>query len=423
MKRALQIIIAILIIGLIGVAVWWFFFIKTPVTSTPGDDTNNPGFSPFGNNNNHGTNPGNTKPGQGTSTSTTVSAPIPTLRLLSTTPVGGYGVTTTPTTTIVRWIDRGRGSIREAKEDSLDVNTLSNTLLPKIYQSQWSKNLDSFIGSTLYDGSGRLHTMYTEIKSQVVASSTDSNSANVSMYELKGQNLPDEVAAYAISPKKDRVFFFSVQNGHGLGYISAVTGGTLTQIFDTPVTEVNVEWPEENTIAITTKGSASQNGYLYFVNPKSGIWKRILGPIPGMSASVSHDAKYVIVSTPGSNETIQTAVFTVASSTGTNAIIQTLADKCTWGNFYKNLVYCAVPSSPVRGIYPDDWYMGTVSFSDKIWQINAITGEVHVVSDIIDQSDRLIDGFNLGIDAKDNYLIFMNKNDLSLWSLDLVRSK
>ena len=104
-------------------------------------------------------------------------------------------------------------------------------------------------------------------------------------------------------------------------------------------------------------------------------------------------------------------------------MVQTLADKCTWGNFYKNLVYCAVPSRSVAGSYPEDWYTGIVSFSDKIWQINATTGEVKLVSNIIGQSDRPIDGFNLSTDSKDNFLFFMNKTDLSLWSLDLVNSK
>jgi hypothetical protein len=73
-----------------------------------------------------------------------------------------------------------------------------------------------------------------------------------------------------------------------------------------------------------------------------------------------------------------------------------------------------------RATYPDDWYKGTVSFVDKIWQVSATTGEVHLISSIVDTSDRIIDAFNLGLDEKDRFLIFMNKNDLSLWSLDLT---
>ena len=255
------------------------------------------------------------------------------------------------------------------------------------------------------------------------ASSTGGTDSSTSLFELKGKTLPDGITSYSVSPKKDKVFFFSVQNGRGTGYISAITGGALTQIFDTPITQVTTDWPEENTIVITTKGVSNENGFLYFINPKTGVWKKIAGPIPGLTAVVNHDASYALISARGVDGTIQTGIYRVASSTMINAVIQTLADKCTWGNFYKNLIYCAVPSRPVAGSYPEDWYTGIVSFSDKIWQMNATTGEINLVANIIGQSDRPIDGFNLGTDSKDNFLFFMNKTDLSLWSLDLVSSK
>jgi len=86
-------------------------------------------------------------------------------------------------------------------------------------------------------------------------------------------------------------------------------------------------------------------------------------------------------------------------------------------------VYCAVPSQAVTGAYPEDWYAGTLSTIDKIWQLDALTGGVRLVSSITGQSDRVVDAFNLGLDAKDGYLFFMNKDDLSFWSLDLVRSQ
>jgi hypothetical protein len=241
-------------------------------------------------------------------------------------------------------------------------------------------------------------------------------------FELKGNNLPTGIITYAVSPKKDKVFYIVNENGYGIGYTATFSGQSVTQIFPTPLTQVNADWPEDNTIAITTKGSASQQGYLYFVNPKTGTWNKVLGPMPGLSTKVSHDAKYVLVSS-GSANSVSTSIYSVATGNSVDAIIRTLADKCVWGNFNKNMLYCAVPSQPVNATYPDDWYTGAVSFADKIWQVNATTEEVHLVTTIVDQSDRVIDAFNLGLDPKDEYLFFMNKNDLSLWSFDLVASK
>jgi hypothetical protein len=137
---------------------------------------------------------------------------------------------------------------------------------------------------------------------------------------------------------------------------------------------------------------------------------------------VSHDARYAIVSAAGNANNVVTYIYSIATSTATDAIIRTLADKCVWGNFYKDMVYCAVPFQPVSGTYPDDWYKGTLSTVDKIWQENAATGEVHLISSVFEQARTNIDAFNLGLDDKDNYLFFMNKLDLSFWSLDLVDS-
>jgi hypothetical protein len=414
-KNNSLLIITLIILVLLALVVFWFFFMRgsSGTGSTTVTDTSGSGFSPFGRpgSNQQGNNGSNTTD-NGTSSPSEVTIPV--LRLLSATPIGGYGATTTASTTIVRWIDRGRGNILEAKEDSLDINTLSNTLLPKVYESVWNADATSFVGSMLADDNQTINTVFATLIPQKATTTTP--------YELRGTNLPSGIVASAVSPKKDKVFFLIVKNGQGVGYVAPLNGGTATQIFSTPVTEVNVEWPEENTIAITTKGTADQSGYLYFVNPKTGVWTKILGSLPGLSTRVSHDAKYVLLSASGNADDVVTYIYSVASSTATDAIIHTLADKCAWGNFYKDIVYCAVPFQPVSGTYPDDWYKGTLSTIDKIWQVNAQTGEVHLISPVFSVAKRNIDAFNLGLDSKDNYLFFMNKYDLSFWSLDLVRS-
>ena len=399
-----------------ALAVFWYFFMRggTGTSNQQGTGNEQSGFTPFGR-----TGTGNqtsTSTPNATATSTPGEVVIPTLRLLSDTPIGGYGASTTASTTVVRWIDRGRGNILEAREDSLDITTLSNTLLPKTYESMWTSTLNGFIGSILGDDDETISTVFASIVPQATSTSS------VAPFDLQGKRLPDGITAYASSPKKDKIFFFIVKNGRGMGYVAPFTGGSATQIFDTPVTQLNVEWPTENIIAITTSGNSTENGFLYFVDPKTGVWKKIIGSLPGLSTRVSHDGKYVLLSVAGNANNVLTYIYSVASSTVTDAVIRTLADKCVWGNFYKDMVYCAVPFQPVSGAYPEDWYKGTISTVDKIWQINADTDEIHLVSSLFDQAKRSIDAYNLGLDSNDNYLFFMNKNDLSFWSLDLVGS-
>ncbi len=476
-NSSLKITSAFIFILIIISLSYWYFFVRAPSTTIETSTDSQPGgFTPFGRTpSNSGGGAGSDTNNNGdvaTSTIQNNQIKIPTLRLLSDTPVGGYGAsttmvaiidpvissslpstTTTATTTkpktptkpvppkmksvtIIRWVDRGRGNIYEARGDNLDIITLSNTVVPKIYESVWNKNLTAFIASTFSDENSSVEGIYAELRARIipkVATSTTNSSSttqdnsittntptSLTPFELKGKNLPQNLVGYAVSPKKDRVFMFTNESGVGVGYTTTFDGKSITQIFTTPLTQVSVDWPEENTIAITTKGSSVERGYLYFVDLKTGVWRKIIGPLYGLSTKVSTDAKYVFISATGNAENVVASVYNVKDKKGTDAIIRTLADKCIWGNFYKEIVYCAVPSQPIKGAYPDDWYKGTLSTVDKIWQVNATTGEIKLVSSIVDTSDRVIDAFNLGLDEKDDFLIFMNKNDLSLWSLDLV---
>lgn len=440
MKKLLPILMIFLIIA--GAA-YWYFFMRTPTSSTGTDttpDEQQGGFQPFGRPSTGGgqqNTGGNNVPTVSTSTDVSTPAKIPTLRLLSATPIGGYVASTTASTTVIRWIDRGRGNVYETKGDSLTVTTLSNTVVPRIYQSVWNKNANAFVASVLDETGTAISSVYADIKARVmpkVATSTsatstsalglgvDANGQTITPYELKGKNLPENILAYTTSPKKDKLFMLVDENGSGVGYVSTFDGKSVTQIFTTPLTQLTVEWPEENTIALTTKGTMTEGGYLYFVNTKTGVWKKILGPIAGISTRVSSDAKRVIVSTTGNNKNVLTSVYTIDDKKGIDAIVRTLADKCVWGNFYKEMVYCGAPAQPIDGVYPDDWYSGKISTIDKIWQINGATGEIKLISSIIDTVSRPIDAFNLGLDQKDNFLFFMNKKDLSFWSLDLVSS-
>jgi hypothetical protein len=417
-------LIALLLIALVGAGfAYWYFMFTTPSTSTGTSNTGIFGFQPFGRTpTGNSTIPQNNNIGPGSnSTSTPSTVVIPTLRLLSDAPVGGYGASTTPSETVVRWVDRGRGNVFEISSNTLDTTLISNTLVPRSYTSVWNKNLTSFISSILEDGIQDATTLYASLQSRpksTVSSTTPSNT--FAPYELKGRQLPENMITYAASPRKDSIFMLINENGTGVGYVSTFEGTGLTRIFDTPSTQLTAEWPEENTIAITTKPSFDQGGFLYFVNPKTGTWKKVLGPVNGLSTRISRDGKYILASFSNSTGNLVTSFYTISSGTASDPSIQTLAEKCVWGNFYKQIVYCAVPTQTPTATYPDDWHKGKVSFSDKIWQVNVLTGEVTLLTSLADKADRIIDAVNLQLDDRDDFLFFVNKTDLSLWSLDLV---
>jgi len=156
---------------------------------------------------------------------------------------------------------------------------------------------------------------------------------------------------------------------------------------------------------------------------KTGVLTQILGNMPGLATKVSKDAIRVLYSsaTKDTNMT-KTIIYEINTGKSTEMIFRTFADKCVWSSKFKEEVYCALPSKITTGIYPDDWYLGKVSFIDDIWLLNSTTGQIHRVSKLLSQANQLIDVFNIELDTNGDFLYFMNKNNLSLWSLDLVSS-
>lgn len=419
MTKKLLFLILFLVLLFVGGAYYWLAYLGNPVPFT--ETAENPGgFNPF--NRSSITPPSNTNNYVSTTTNTTPPPPVeaqklPILRLLSATPVGGMSASTTASTTLVRYVDRGAGHIYESRADDASIFKLSNTTLPRIYESYWNKNLSAVVLRYIKEGSDTVVNFYGEIRKVVVTASSTLD-ANKTPYEIRGKFLSADIKEMAVSPKGDRIFTFNVENGRGVGYISQFDESKKTKLFDMPLTQVQVSWPEENTLTITTKASAVSSGYVYIVDIKNATVKKVFGGTLGLTTKTSTDSKQILFSSSASR-TIKTSLYNTQTRATNEVIFKTFPEKCVWSNLHKNEVYCAVPTEIPNGLYPDDWYKGTVSFVDQIWHLDTLTGEVHLLANLVNLSDRLIDATNLTLDPKENFLYFINKNDLSLWSLDL----
>jgi len=422
MKKFVTILIIIIITFLLALGVYYWFSAREEGTVIDGDNTETSiiqRFNPF-NRSSVNTTTDNTIPETiiedqiQTNDDDTV---IPILRKISEEPIGGYIASTTASSTIVRYIDRGTGHIYEAKDDTNIIEKLSNTTIPRVYESYWNNTADASIMRYMKEGTSVITNLYGEINlSSKTASTTDRTP-----YETNGRIISSNIKELAISPKGDRVFTFNIEDGAGIGYISNMDGSKNMKIWDTPLTLMNVDWPEENTLIATTKATGASYGYSYFINAKTGVSNKILGGIVGLSTKASGDAENVLFSSGNNQNTISTFVYNKKDNNSKSIIFKTLAEKCVWSKISKNEIYCAVPSEFPTGMYPDDWYKGNVSLIDKIWHLNIDTGEVHLIADLFDLSKKFIDVVDMRLDPEENFLYFVNKNDLTLWSLDLNR--
>lgn len=431
MRKSTFIIVMIIALALIGGGAYWLLFYTE---SNPTNDidtkstTSSNGFSPF----NRGPSGIVATSSNNTSTSTIINTndtidysliKLPKLRKLSVAPVSGMSASTTKIKiqgatstaidiTIVRYIDRGTGHIFQTNDLNLEIEKISNTTLPKIYQGYWNKNLNNIVTQYLKDNTDMVTNFYAEIRKTAT-----STASSTTPYEVKGKYISPNINQIAVSPIGDRIFTWNIEGGNGIGYISTFDERNKIKIIDTPLTQVNIDWPEVSTVTLTTKGSGITSGYMYSSNTRGGQMKKVIGGIRGLSAIMSRDAKNVLYSIGGN--TLTTEIFNIENSNSEKIVFNTLADKCVWSTLRKNEVYCAVPNTIPDGTYPDDWYKGKVSFVDKIWHLDITTGEVHLLANLLDISDTLIDATYLTLDPKENYLYFINKNDLTLWSLDL----
>jgi hypothetical protein len=427
MKKFLLILIPIVILAIAGF--YWFFMRSAQAPSEQPNPSESTSFDPFGRNpgtanggttNGGGVKATNTPTPTGISTEpvTNTEGGLPRLRHLSSTPIGGFMASSTASTTLTRFIDRGVGHIFEARATESEIPKISNTTIPRVYESFWNKNGTAAVLRYVKDETGVITNFYAEVK-KVVTNASSTEVATIP-YEVKGKYLSANIKAVAVSPKGDRIFTLNLEDGKSVGYVSGFDESKKTKVFETPLKQLTVDWPEENTLVVSTKASGQASGFIYFVDLKKPYLRRVLGDMLGLTAKASADAKKVIYSLT-SQQKFTTRILNFKENTSQDVTFKTIAEKCVWSKLHPNEVYCAVPAELPAGTYPDDWYKGNISFYDQIWHLDTLTGEVHIIGNLFALSNSLIDVINPTLDPKENFLYFMNKRDLTMWSLDLTK--
>lgn len=94
--------------------------------------------------------------------------------------------------------------------------------------------------------------------------------------------------------------------------------------------------------------------------------------------------------------------------------VATFSEKCAFGRTATSL-YCAVPDN-AAGTLPDHWFQGKINFRDHIVHVDLETG---ITAEVLPSTT--FDAIELFIDSKEQYLFFTNKNDSTLWRVELPK--
>lgn len=442
-KRTSLIIIILVISLLAGGLIGFYFYTKnknpgsTILGGLTGGRTNFGGYDP--NSNNPGKNTGSSTPIIPGGTLTEVK--IPKLRKISEVPAAGVDFVVTPiyedvnkniepadlsvskTTkpvkpqpkligykNAIRYIERATGHIYETATSSLEKTRISNTTEPKVYEAYFTDKGDNLILRGLIGSSDIISTKYASL---ILASTTEDENAKI----LTTKDLPIQISQIAISPSKTQLF--SIMESGVRGLLSKIDGGSTVGIFDTPYREWIPSWPEERNIVLTTRASGFAPGFAYILNTSSRAITRILGNVYGLTTLTSPDVSKVIFSS-SERGTFVLNYLNRSDSSVTELPFKTLPEKCIWSKKEKSVIYCAIPENIAFSTYPDVWYQGLINFSDSVWKIDIDTGETRLIMNIQSDSGEVIDATNLYMSASEDYLVFTNKIDLTLWGLQLI---
>jgi hypothetical protein len=247
---------------------------------------------------------------------------------------------------------------------------------------------------------------------------SDSTSSTINTYAMsattsQGVFLPQNLSGVAVGSTSILMVASGV-NG-STGTLARTDGTHGITVFSTALTAIRASFLGKTNYLIFTKPSSLLPGYAFSAG--SGTFSRIAGPHNGLVALGSHSGTWLLVSFTAAND-LRMELVNTTSGEIVSLPVATIADKCVWSQD-DTTIYCGIPKDPPRANYPDDWYQGAAHFSDRIWKIQVEGRYAQLVLDVSKEAEVDIDIEAPVVDPSSTTLVFINKNDGSLWGYSL----
>lgn len=408
MRKTYIIIAAVILIFAVGEGLYLYFATKTPSISVA---PQNGGSLPIAgqNTNTPDTTTGVTNSGGSDATSNTIESPVSVTSKLVQISAGpvvpgevvldvkGANSTSTPSA-LVKFIERTSGNVFSYASKTRTLTRINNKTLPGIQSATW-----------LPDGSRAFVQYLSGIDFSII------NTYSLAASSTEGFFLPQDLAGIEVS--KDKLLLLASGSNGSIASLTNLDGSKSTQLFTTPLSSLRVSFAGKNQYLAFPKPSGALPGDAFLVNA-SGRFSRFAGPLNGLVALASPSGKWAIVSYTESGS-LRMQLVNTTTSEAISLPVATIADKCVWAAD-ETTVWCGVPTSLTGSyLYPDDWYQGAAHFSDRIWKINVTGRYTQLVLDFSTANKGALDATALAVNPSKTTLVFVNKNDGSLWSYSL----
>ena len=298
----------------------------------------------------------------------------------------------------VQYIERQSGNVYSYLTRTKTITRTSNRTVPGIQSASWLP--DASFAFVRY------------------LSGADFSTINTYTLPANGSGgffLPQNLADIAITATNILTLSSGV-NGSAAS-LARTDGSHSLEVFTTPLSSLRVSFAGKSQYLAFTKPSATLAGDAFLVDA-TGHFSRVAGPHNGLVGLSSPSGKFVLVSYILNSVMQMNLVNTITRET-IALPVATIADKCVWGAD-DSVVYCGIPVNPSANFsYPDDWYQGAAHFSDRIWKIQISSRYAQLVLDFSKENQGPIDVEALAINPAGTVLVFINKNDSSLWAYSL----
>ena len=298
----------------------------------------------------------------------------------------------------VQYIERQSGNVYSYLTRTKTITRTSNRTVPGIQSASWLP--DASFAFVRY------------------LSGADFSTINTYTLPANGSGgffLPQNLADIAITATNILTLSSGV-NGSAAS-LARTDGSHSLEVFTTPLSSLRVSFAGKSQYLAFTKPSATLAGDAFLVDA-TGHFSRVAGPHNGLIGLSSPSGKFVLVSYILNSVMQMNLVNTITRET-IALPVATIADKCVWGAD-DSVVYCGIPVNPSANFsYPDDWYQGAAHFSDRIWKIQISSRYAQLVLDFSKENQGPIDVEALAINPAGTVLVFINKNDSSLWAYSL----
>ncbi len=326
------------------------------------------------------------------------------IRKLTTSAIAGV-VAMPGTTPRFRYVERESGHVFEQTQDSNEPLKISGTTIPRVHKATWARN-GSYVVFTVQTESGD----YT-FNAYNLSSATNTKVALLPTF------FPKNARDFVISPDSSKLFFTEINGIRTAGSVLDLKTASIKKIFESPLTEWNLEWNTPSQISLTTKASSDIEGFSVLLNATTGAEKRILGNRNGLSVSVSPDGNSALFS-EGIQNFLTTAMLAIQTGTTVPVGITTLPEKCTWSKLEGGVAFCGFPEAWPATKLPDSWYKGLFQTDDSIWRVGGLDPIVEFEPSGVRRGEP-VDATNLTLDQNEQYLYFINRRDGALWSVQL----